>query len=200
MMNISRRITPILVTGMVLAMTSLASAHPGHGVQGLASGMEHPVTGLDHMLAMVGVGLLAAGIGRRALWTLPATFVPSMLFGAALGAAGLFVPSWLAEYGISGSVVVFGLLITLGAKFPVPLIAALTGLFAICHGSAHAAEMPAGSSMALFFIGFTISTAVLHAVGIGMGLAARQKGPSMIVRAAGAVISAFGLSMLVGIL
>lgn len=201
MMTIRLNRTASLVAfGMLLAMASVASAHPGHGAQGFASGISHPITGLDHILAMVGVGLLAVGIRRAWVWAMPLTFVGFMVFGAAAGASGWFVPSWLAETGIAASVVVFGLLVTLGAKVPAFVVAPLVALFAICHGSAHAAEMPEGSSVAAFFVGFVISTAFLHAIGLAAGLTLGRRSTTGIVRGCGAAMSVCGMLMLVGVL
>ncbi|MDB5326188.1 MAG: HupE / UreJ protein [Phycisphaerales bacterium] len=194
------RTASLVAVFTLLAMTSVASAHPGHGAQGFASGVSHPVTGLDHIMAMVGVGLLAVGLRRAWVWALPLTFVGFMVIGAAAGTWGWFVPSWLAETGIAVSVVIFGLLVTLGAKVPAFAVAPLVALFAICHGSAHAAEMPEGSSIAAFFVGFVVSTAFLHAIGIAAGLKLGRQGTTAIVRGCGVAMSLCGMSMLAGVL
>lgn len=199
-MHLNRRVATCVAVLTLLALTSVASAHPGHGAQGFARGVSHPLAGLDHILAMVGVGLLAVGLRRAWLWALPLTFVGSMVIGAAAGASGWFVPSWLAETGIAASVLVFGLLVTLGTKVPAFAVTPLVALFAICHGSAHAAEMPQGSSVAAFFVGFVISTALLHGIGIAAGLFFGRQGTATIVRGCGVAMSVCGMLMLVGIL
>jgi urease accessory protein len=168
---------------MALILPSVALSHPGHTgswaeswADGLGSGWAHPLGGMDHVLAMVGVGLLAARLKGRWLWALPATFVLAMLGGAAGGAAGWGAAPWLAESGIAASVFAFGLLATFGKSLPRGWIAGATATFAILHGSAHGAEMPAGGSTAAYFVGFTLGTLALHAVGVGAGVALAQVG------------------------
>ncbi len=221
------RRTLALASLVTLSTTTLASAHPGHGEHGLTSGLAHPITGLDHLLAMLAVGLLAAGLtnqvgssrhrepsgsaaglqfgGRdatatRPLILLPLTFVLFMTLGAFAGSLGLFVPSWLAENGIAASVVVLGLLITLGSRIPLPLATVAAALFAICHGSAHAAEMPIGQSAVGFFAGFIASTVFLHFAGIAIGLIAAKLKSSETLRYAGGAIAACGLLIAIGVL
>jgi urease accessory protein len=180
-------------------MTSIASAHPGHGADGFVSGISHPVCGLDHLLAMVGVGILAVGLRRAWVWVLPTVFVAMMLLGAILGASGLFVPTWLAENGIAASVFAIGLMVALGAKVPAFAVTPMVGLFAVCHGSAHVAEMPAASSMLGYFTGFLLCTVVLHLAGIGLGLAGGRFTPPL-ARTAGVATSVCGAFMMVGVL
>ena len=184
----------------VLSFTTVASAHPGHGAHGFASGLAHPVTGLDHLLAMIAVGVLAVALKRAWVWALPLTFVGMMVLGAAAGVGGLFVPSWLAETMIALSVVVFGMLVAIGTRVPAFVVAPLVALFAVCHGSAHAAEMPEGGSIAAYFGGFVLGTIALHAVGIGVGLAIGRSSQTLLVRGAGVAMSLCGALMLVGIL
>ncbi|MGC4033887.1 MAG: HupE/UreJ family protein [Tepidisphaeraceae bacterium] len=184
----------------LLTTASLAHAHPGHDANGLVSGLTHPVTGLDHLLAMVGVGLLAAGLKRGWMIALPATFVVFMIAGAAAGVAGLFVPTWLAETGIALSVFVFGVLMATGVKLPTPAVASLVALFAVCHGSAHAAEVPANGSMVAFFSGFVFTTIILHAVGIALGVMAGRQKQVTWLRVGGGAIGTIGALMLIGLL
>ena len=198
--NRLNRIASLVAVVTLLMMANVASAHPCHGVQGFVSGVSHPITGLDHLLAMVGVGLLAVGLRRAWVWVLPLTFVGFMVTGAAAGTSGWFVPSWLAETGIAASVVVFGVLLTLGAKVPAFAVVPLVALFAICHGSAHAAEMPPGSSVGAFFIGFVTTTAFLHSIGIVAGLSLGRLGTVVIVRGCGVAMSLCGMLMLAGVL
>lgn len=191
--------TLFAATLAVLGTASIATAHPGHGTTGFSSGVAHPITGLDHLLAMVGVGLLAVGIRRAWVWALPAVFVSMMILGAAFGAGGVFVPSWLAEQGIALSVFAIGLLVAFGTKVPTFAIAPLVGLFAVCHGSAHAAEMPAESSVFTFFGGFILSTVLLHLAGIGLGLAVGRRTP-VLAKLGGVAMSCVGALMLAGAL
>ena len=125
----------------LIALSGAALAHTGAGAtSGFAHGFVHPIGGLDHVLAMVAVGLYAALLGGRALWLVPATFVGAMALGGALGMAGLALP--YGEIGIALSVIALGLAVALRISLPVLIATALAGLFAIFHGHAHGAEMP----------------------------------------------------------
>ena len=155
-----RRALSIVAAACLLA-PSAALAHTGAGgADGVLHGLMHPVTGLDH--------LLAALLGGRALWLVPASFVAMAAAGGLLGARGAPLP--LLELGISASVIVLGLAIALQAKLPIAVVAGLAGLFGIYHGYAHGAEMPATASGVEFGAGFLATTAVLHLAGIGLGL------------------------------
>ncbi len=183
-------------------LPSAAFAHTGHGeTAGFFHGFEHPVGGLDHILAMVLVGVLAWQAGGRALIAIPASFVLLMAFGGALGVAGIDVP--FVEIGIALSIVVFGLAIAFGMKAPLFAFAALVGLFAIFHGHAHGTEMPADSGGLAYGFGFMLATALLHAIGIGLGVALAKIGEArggLLVRAAGGAAAALGLGILTGVL
>lgn len=156
----------VLVAGSapVLAHTGV----PGHEHGGLAAGLAHPVGGLDHLLAMLAVGIWSALIARGTsrVWLAPAAFVTFMLVGAGAGIAGLGLP--LVETGIALSVVALGLLIAARADLPALASAGLVGLFAVYHGYAHGAE--ASGSIAPYMLGFALTTAALHLTGIGLGL------------------------------
>ena len=153
-----------------LALSGAALAHTGAGTaSGFAHGLVHPVGGLDHVLAMVAVGLYAALLGGRAVWLVPASFVGLMAAGGALGMAGLALPHH--EIGIALSVVALGLAVALRISLPTLIAMALAGLFAIFHGHAHGAEMPDGAGPS-HAAGFMLATALLHGVGIALGLGA----------------------------
>src|SRR5438270_3081616 len=156
---------------LVLALTpSLASAHVGIGdANGIPHGLMHPVSGIDHVLAMIAVGLLAAHLRGRALWLVPLSFVGMMACGGALGSAGINLP--YVEIGIGLSIVVLGIASAAGANPPVAVAMALVGLFAIFHGYAHGAEMPETASGFAYGLGFVIGTALLHEIGLGLGIA-----------------------------
>jgi urease accessory protein len=158
------------------------------------TGIEHPFSGLDHILAMVAVGLWAAQLGGRALWLVPLTFVVTMAVGGALGLLGLQLP--MVELGIAGSLLVFGVLVALASRLPLAASMALVGLFALFHGYAHGAEMTAGSSALWYGPGFMLATAALHLSGIGVALAARPGIPARLLRFGGAVIAASGVLLL----
>jgi urease accessory protein len=175
----------------------LAHAHhlPGEAA-GFASGLGHPLLGLDHLLAMVAVGLWAAQLGGRSLWLVPAAFVSLMTVGGALGMLGVHLP--MVEAGILASVLLLGLLIAASARLPVFGAMALVGLFAIFHGHAHGAEMPAGASGISYALGFALATAALHGCGIGLGLLARKHASAPVLRFAGAAIALAGLCLWLG--
>lgn len=159
-----------ITAAVVLAFSaSVAEAHTGVGsTMGFGHGFGHPFSGLDHILAMVAVGLFAANLGGRALWLVPASFVAMMAVGGALGIAGLEVP--FVELGIALSVIVLGAAVALSWNVPVAAAMALVGFFAIFHGHAHGAEMPTDASGLAYAVGFMLATALLHAIGIGLGL------------------------------
>lgn len=196
MMN--RRAPTVLLALALIAIPRLAEAHPGHPGHQFNDGLMHPLTGLDHLLAMVAVGLLAVRIGGRGLWLMPAAFLGSMLAGGLAATLGLPLPG--VEYGIMASVLVLGLLVAWTRVAPLGVGAALVAVFAFFHGHAHAAEMVSGGSLAPYAAGFLLSTALLHAAGIGCGMALGKWVSIRTVQVAGAAISAAGLLMLVDVL
>jgi urease accessory protein len=145
-----------------------ALAHTGVGdTSGFMHGFMHPLGGLDHQLAMILVGIFAYQLGGRALWLVPLTFVGVMAIGGLLGVAGIPVP--FIELGIALSVIVLGAIVAFGVKVPVAAAMGIVGLFAIFHGHAHGSEMPMDASGLEYGLGFMLATAILHAVGIGIG-------------------------------
>jgi urease accessory protein len=153
-----------------IALPTIASAHPGHdGTSGFIHGFLHPLGGLDHILAMVAVGLFAARLGGRALWLVPASFVITMAAAGIAGMAGLALP--YVEAGIALSILVLGAVIALETTMPVAAAMGLVAFFAVFHGHAHGAEMPETMSGLAYGAGFVAATAALHALGIGLGLA-----------------------------
>jgi len=183
----------LLVSAFLLLLTSAgAQAHiiPGD-VHGFGSGFAHPLHGLDHILTMVAVGLWAAQLGGRARWLVPASFVCVVALGGALGMAGLRVP--FTEEGIMLSLLVFGILIAVAARFPLPVSMAIVGLFAFFHGHSHGTEMPASVVGYAYGAGFVLATALLHATGIAIGLSAQQLAKLPVIRFAGAAIAVAGV-------
>jgi urease accessory protein len=190
----------LLATAFVLAPT-LAFAHPGlpGHTHDLVSGFVHPFSGLDHILAMVAVGLFAAQLGGRALWAVPASFVGMMAAAGVAGMSGVALP--LTETGIALSVIVLGGAVALRLALPVAAAMALVGFFAIFHGYAHGLETPETASGLLYGLGFVAATAALHALGIGLGLAlGRFEGAfgRGLVRMAGSAAALIGVVMLAG--
>lgn len=167
-----------------------ALAHPGHETASFMSGFAHPIGGLDHLLAMLAVGLYAARQASGPRWLLPVTFVVAMLAGAGLSALGVALPA--VEFGIATSVLVLGLLIAFVVRLPLAAAAPLVAVFAICHGHAHHAEMGEGSVLA-FTLGFALATAILQSIGYALAQWAPESRAAIIVRrVAGALIAGAG--------
>jgi urease accessory protein len=188
----------VLAASLVL-MPSLALAHPGipGHTHDLASGFMHPIGGLDHVLAMVAVGLFAAQLGGRALWLVPASFVAAMTAADIAGMSGIALP--LTETGIALSVIVLGGAIALRLAMPVAAAMALVGFFAIFHGYAHGIETPQTASGLLYGLGFVAATALLHGLGIGIGLLVGRLDAGYgrkLVRIAGSAAAVVGVALL----
>lgn len=180
-----------VLASCVLAPIS-AWAHPGtHEMMGFVFGFSHPVHGADHVLAMVAVGLWAAQRGGRALWAVPGAFVAMMTAGGMLGFSGLAVP--YAEQGILMSVLVLGVLIVGAFEMPLALGAGMVGVFALCHGYAHGAEMPSVAGAVPYSLGFVMATALLHVAGMAMGVALKKCSIEKVTRLAGGVIMLGGI-------
>ena len=194
-----KSVTRSAAAAILVLLPGAALAHPGHDAGGFAHGVMHPLGGLDHVLAMVAVGLYAALLGGRALWLVPATFVGVMAIGGALGAAGYPLP--YTEIGIALSVIVLGLAVALRASLPTLAAMALVGLFAIFHGHAHGAEMPADAAAVSYATGFMLATALLHGAGIAIGLAAgrlAERGGWRVAQVAGGAMALAGVALLAG--
>jgi urease accessory protein len=161
-----------------------AAAHTfgAHGA-GFVSGVAHPLTGLDHMLAMIAVGLWAAQLGGRAYWSVPLAFVSMMVLGAVVATAGLPLPA--VESGIAFS-----------ARLPIMLGMVLVGVFALFHGHAHGTELPQAASAASYGLGMLLATVGLHATGLGAGILFQRA--AVLLRIGGAMIAAAGAMMWVG--
>lgn len=194
--------TAFAVMAMLVASSSTASAHVGVGdTSGFAHGFWHPIGGVDHVLTMVMVGLLAAQLGGRALCLVPAAFVSVMAIGGAVGFAG--IPAPFVELGIGLSIIAFGTAVALGFKIMIPAAMALVGFFAFFHGYAHGAEMPENVAGLAYSAGFAIATVLLHASGLALGLGMASKaGPrgETLVRLAGAIVAVAGGALITGVI
>ncbi|MGB0781687.1 MAG: HupE/UreJ family protein [Marinomonas sp.] len=180
------------LAALVAAIPALALAHPGHEhTTSFMTGFMHPMGGLDHLLAMLAIGLWAASLGGRALWAVPAAFVGTMLVGGALAVAGVQVP--FIEQGIVLSVILMGALLLGAARFSVVTCAGIAGLFAIFHGAAHGLEMPLNANGAEYALGFAAATTLLHVVGIGFGAVIARFQAPIVTRVTGSVIAIAGL-------
>ncbi len=162
---------------------------------GLEAGLLHPLYGLDHVVAMVAVGLWGAFLGPPAIWLLPIVFPMVMAVGGAMGVIGIPIP--FIEVGIAVSAIVLGLMVAFAVRPPIWVAALLVGAFAIFHGYAHGTELPSAANPLAYSIGFVVSTGLLHLAGIAFGLLAKWPAGRIIVRAGGALISAAGVSFLV---
>ena len=179
-------------------LPGLAQAHPGHDVSGLAAGITHPLMGMDHLLAMVAVGLCGAKLGGAARWLLPLLFVSVMLVGGALAMAGVHLPG--VELGLVGSVIVLGALLVVAQRGQTVPVALLVAGFSLFHGYAHGAEMPASAGALSYALGFALATAVLHAAGLFGGLWLQERKAARVVMGSlGALISLAGVGMAVGV-
>lgn len=198
-----RLLFPLSAIAVLIAlMPAVALAHTGVGVTtGFSHGFMHPLTGIDHILAMMMVGVFAWQLGSRALFLMPITFVLVMTVGGVLGAVGIGLP--FVEAGIALSVIVLGAIVAFRVKAPVAIAMAVAGLFAIFHGHAHGSEMPENAAGMAYGLGFPIATALLHLAGIGLGFLIGRiddKRWPIFVRATGAVTAVAGLALLDGLI
>ena len=192
-------VAALLLLTLAFAANALAPApawahgNSGHG-GGFVAGFLHPISGLDHVVAMVAVGLWGAVLGPPALWLLPVAFPIVMALGGGLGLLGVPMPG--VEIGVAISGIVLGLLVLLEIRVPLMVAAALVSAFALFHGHAHGAELPAGGNPLLYSLAFVIATGLLHLLGILLGETRRWPGGRRFVQAAGAGVALVGLAFL----
>ena len=184
-------------TPLLALLSTIAYAHPGHDTNHiLISGFIHPITGIDHLLAMLAIGLwsaLSLDSLKKAIIA-PANFALLLLAGTQLGTKGLTMP--YVEPLILSSLLVLGLLLVCRTTLPVKTGAVIAGIFALAHGLAHGMELPGDGSAILFIIGFMISTLLIQCTGLLLGfiLKTRSQWPG---RIAGAGIALYGASLMV---
>jgi urease accessory protein len=198
MRNTMRRLITLLSLAAVATagFSTAAFAHIGdHSHMSFTEGLLHPFSGLDHVLAMVAVGLWALQLGGRALWLLPLTFPVVMASGAVLGVGGASM-AWI-ELGIAASVVVLGAMVAFRARPSLVVSVPLIGLFALLHGYSHGVELPASASALTYGAGFIAATLVLHLIGIGLGLSFNRLPIRFAARTAGGAIAVLGVALLV---
>ena len=176
--------------GFLLVPLSAQAHVQGDMAGGFLPGLEHPVSGLDHVLAMVAVGLWGAQLGRPALWMLPVAFPMMMAVGAFMGLIGIGLPG--VEIGIALSCIGLGAMVLTEAKPPLWAACVLVGFFALFHGHAHGTELPENASGLLYSIGFVIATGCLHGCGIAIGLIHRWATGRIVLRVAGACVTLAG--------
>jgi len=187
------RVLPTLIFVMLCAPSAFAHPQKGDAV-GFLTGFRHPISGLDHVLAMIAVGLWGAQLGSPAIWLLPVAFPIVMAVGGMLGLMGIPVPG--TEYGIALSAILLGAAVLFELRPSLTIAALLVGFFAIFHGHAHGAELPPGQSALLYSMGFVIATGCLHAVGIGIGTVYRWGWGQKLLRVAGGLVTVGGVFFL----
>jgi len=193
----SRRSLPALAVFALLASLLLlpggALAHQQAGVTGAGflTGLLHPLSGVDHVLAMLAVGMWGAQLGSPAIWVLPVAFPQVMALGGVAGILGLPLPG--LEIGVTASVIVLGLMIALARRPPLWAASLLVGFFAVFHGHAHGAELPAQTSALAYSAGFVIATGAIHLTGIGIGFVTLLPRGAGMLRAGGSAIALAGL-------
>jgi urease accessory protein len=194
-MNLRSATVALMWLWLLLLWPTGASAHIlGDQAGGFTSGFVHPISGLDHILAMVSVGLWGAQLGPPAIWLLPVTFPMVMAFGGMLGLMGVPLPG--TEIGIALSAIGLGAMVASEARPPLWIAAALVGFFAIFHGHAHGTELPPDESGVLYSIGFVVATGLLHLTGIGIGLIHRWKAGEVTLRLGGGAVAIAGCAFL----
>jgi urease accessory protein len=182
----------IAVLCLLLLSSRSAFAHilEGDAAGGFISGFMHPISGWDHILAMVSVGLWGAQLGAPAIWLLPVTFPMVMAFGGMLGLMGVPLPG--TEVGIALSAIGLGAVVATEARPPLWAAAVLVGFFAIFHGHAHGTELPPDENGVLYSVGFVVATGLLHLTGIAIGLIHRWGIGQMVLRVGGVGVAAAG--------
>jgi urease accessory protein len=186
----------IPIAALMFLTSTPAFAHLNHAEHGsLSAGLSHPFSGIDHILAMIGVGLWAALLGGRAVWAVPTAFLIAMIAGFAAALAGMPLP--FVEPAIAASVVVLGVLALVALQVPTYVGMAAVGFFALFHGYAHGGEL--GEAGALPFIAsFVIATALLHGIGVAVGLGSARFGGAVVTRLAGGLTALGGLWLFAG--
>ena len=192
MRRAGRRLLALVPAAAASLWAVAASAHVQSGeAGGFVIGLQHLVSGLDHVLAMISVGLWGAQLGVPALWLLPVAFPMMMAFGGMLGLMGLPLPG--VELGIAVSAMVLGALVLGGIRLSLVAAVVVVAFFAVFHGHAHGTELQAGQNAILYSLGFVIATGMLHAVGIGIGLIHRWDLGRKLLRIAGGLVLAGGV-------
>jgi urease accessory protein len=188
----SSRVVPRLVVALAaLALAQPAFAHEQVGVAGgLASGLLHPLTGMDHLIAMVAVGIWGAQLGAPAIWVLPITFPLVMAFGGVLGV--LRIPLPMPEVAIALSALVLGAAVAMRLRLPFAAAAAVVAVFAVFHGHAHGAELPGSANPLAYGAGFVVATGLLHLCGILIGTLTRWPAGGRLIQGLGVVIATLG--------
>jgi urease accessory protein len=185
----------LAVLALAIQFSQVADAHIRKGeAGGFLSGVRHPISGLDHVLAMIAVGLWGAQLGAPAIWVLPVAFPMVMALGGMMGLLGIPLPG--TEYGIAASMILLGGVVLFELKPPLWMAALLVSFFAIFHGHAHGTELPPGQDGLLYSMGFVCATGCLHGIGVSIGLVHRWTWGQLLLRLSGGFISAMGMYFL----
>jgi urease accessory protein len=187
--TIARRPVVLLMLLVISAEPLLAHDQPGQATSFL-TGLLHPLSGLDHVVAMIAVGLWGAQLGAPAIWLLPITFPMVMALGGVFGLVGVPLPG--VEFGIASSALILGYMVATEARPSLAVAAGIVGVFAIFHGHAHGTELPAGQSGLTYSIGFVVATGMLHASGIVLGLVHKWPWGRAAMRVAGTAVACAG--------
>jgi urease accessory protein len=188
----------LLLCAMTLCwIPAFAHNDVSHMAMSIGSGFAHPFSGIDHLLAMLAVGLWAGQSQRPAHWIAPATFLIVMTIGAALGTLGIHLPG--IEAGIASTVAVLGLLVVFAVRLPLWSSSVLVSTFALVHGYAHGLELPRESSVVMYCLGFIAATMLLNVVGISIGMATQGRPVEKLVKLTGAGVAATGVYLLANI-
>ena len=189
------RLAMTRLLALLLLLPAAAFAHEGGAAQGFISGFLHPLSGPDHIVAMIAVGLWGAQLGAPAIWLLPVAFPLVMALGGLAALLGAGLPG--VEIGIAASAIALGALVALQVRLPLAAALAVVAVFAVFHGHAHGAELAQGANAAAYSLGFVIATGLLHAVGIALGLLHALPAGRLAVRGAGALVGCAGVFFLV---
>jgi urease accessory protein len=191
----SSHLKGLSIAAFAICFSQIAEAHLRRGeASGFLSGVRHPISGLDHVLAMISVGLWGAQMGSPAIWVLPVAFPMVMALGGLMGLLGLPLPG--TEYGIAASMILLGSVVLFAWKPPLWAAALLVSIFAIFHGHAHGTELPPGQDGLLYSMGFVCATGCLHGIGVSVGLVHRWSWGQLFLRLAGAFVAAMGVYFL----
>lgn len=192
------KIKSLKLFAVLFSLSALpAYAHTGIGaVHGLLDGMLHPLIGIDHLLVMLAVGLWAAMRGGKALWLLPTAFLAAMGAGAGLSLLGITVTA--AESWVALSVVAAGVLVWRNTRMSSALAVALVSVFALAHGYVHALELTDGADALAYSTGFLLTTALLHGVGVAVGLLSAP-GMKILGAGIGLLCAVVGVGLLAGV-
>lgn len=184
----------LVIIAIVLTPRIISAHESGDVAGGLISGFSHPYTGLDHVVAMIAVGIWGTQLKQPAIWLLPVTFPVVMAFGAMLGIIGLPLPG--IEIGIALSAIVLGVMVALEVTPPLWVAGVIVAFFAIFHGYAHGAELPGSVQPLAYGVGFVVGTGILHATGISIGLIEKVKFGNYVIRILGGIIAVVGVYFL----